>query len=1263
MTSPPPAPPLNLSGVGNLTANDPQPPRTGSRRRAHGLHLTLSPRLSQDVTRAEEIRRQLTRRVVSNKTLSGNVGPLPSDIISYHEGETRQAIGNISTVQYSLEDLVARSRYAAPAEFQKAVSRTAVDTGLLGLARISAATVQSIENEFHTNMTKGLASTQVEENRIQFGQNSIKQKRRRSWWRMLIGDLKSPLVVFLILGCVVSLAFQEWAEAIAIILLITLNTISSTILQRSATKALEALSSLTNPTCDVIRDGVRITIESSDIVAGDLVILTAGMSVPADIKLVECHDLMTNESFLTGESEEIMKTVNPEIAIPTEDVQSFPRNLCYHSTLVTAGSGKGICFAVGMQSQMGLIAETLLSETSEGVKRTPLEIALDRLGGVIGVCVVVILAIIIVTAWLTGYDDPSRPNRSRFVTLVVLAVGFAVSAMPESLPTVVTTCFAMGCRTLNKQNAQVRRLPAVETLGCTSVICTDKTGTLTQAKMVADSLVMCLNGSLLRCRFFPLNGLDPAGGIILESDLVLCPNPDALGERLRRESIRERSFVPNDLAPQTARRAGTRRPSEAFYRRPLRHTMPPEVIDVTELISDLGNPNNDTVQSRAVRLIMLIARLSTVKTEVKWDPSENQYVARGNPTDAALVVGASKARWSDTYGHHNPFLLYRLQESLSVQFNSTRKIQYTVFAGLDRNHIQTLDLGSKTIAFAAVKGAPEIILERCHYSIGNILNTPDFKIYPLADEDKRSIMNQNVEESQRAMRVLAVAICLIDEMLLQALIECETSDARLEQFLLQPLIFMGLISSRDPPKAQVAKALKECQSAQVRVVVITGDQVNTAIGLAKYLELHDAKATTCEALRKDSAADVQLWESEVEEITKEYSIFCRARPEDKLVIVQSLQRQGHVAAMTGDGVNDAPALQTADIGVAMGITGTDVAKGAADLILMDDNFATIVTAIKEGRRVFANCQKFIAYLIGTDFGEVTYLTLAILMGLKLPLDALQVLYVNLICDAPPAISLAREPAEDNVMQKHPRDKLQPILTKEYWLYAIIPHVIHVCAVIIVGTLLFTYWMTGVWTSKGIDSQCLRQGEQRYYCQTSEYRLGTGWITSVDYFSNDRLHQYWGIVPGKYTDRWLTPEELGINKNTLVCSNNNVSKEGWCLSDASKTEDLLRVNVRGSRMASTMTFIMAAFSEILWPYSIRSWLPFYTVFNRSPWLHMGAGLPASLTLIITVIPYIREVMGLHPIGLPQIASALLFALLVNLLDEALAKPAHNWRHSY
>eukprot|EP01054_Gregarina_sp_Poly1_P003188 Gregarina_sp_Poly_1__3187@NODE_1905_length_3115_cov_120_482283_g218_i2_p2_GENE_NODE_1905_length_3115_cov_120_482283_g218_i2NODE_1905_length_3115_cov_120_482283_g218_i2_p2_ORF_typecomplete_len250_score18_83Cation_ATPase_C/PF00689_21/3_7e17_NODE_1905_length_3115_cov_120_482283_g218_i23061055 len=249
------------------------------------------------------------------------------------------------------------------------------------------------------------------------------------------------------------------------------------------------------------------------------------------------------------------------------------------------------------------------------------------------------------------------------------------------------------------------------------------------------------------------------------------------------------------------------------------------------------------------------------------------------------------------------------------------------------------------------------------------------------------------------------------------------------------------------------------------------------------------------------------------------------------------------------------------------------------------------------------------------------------------------------------------------MKKHPRPRGQPILTREYWIYAIVPHVVNVCIIVLLGTLLFTYFLTGVWTAKAVDQQCLLVGSSRYYCQTSEYKIGTGWVTSIDYFNQGKLHMYMGIIPGKFTHVWLTPEDVGLNRTSFHCTGRQTDELGWCHPLPGFDEDTVRVNVRGSRMASTMTFVMAAFSEILWPYSIRSWLPLHSVFNRSPWLHIGAALPASLTMIVTVIPYIREVMGLHPIDFPHVGIALGFALVVTLLDEALNKPAHTWRHDY
>eukprot|EP01053_Blabericola_migrator_P010628 Blabericola_migrator_1__10627@NODE_604_length_7387_cov_1798_136749_g298_i2_p1_GENE_NODE_604_length_7387_cov_1798_136749_g298_i2NODE_604_length_7387_cov_1798_136749_g298_i2_p1_ORF_typecomplete_len1236_score229_98E1E2_ATPase/PF00122_20/5_9e42E1E2_ATPase/PF00122_20/1_4e04E1E2_ATPase/PF00122_20/1_6e03Hydrolase/PF00702_26/1_2e38Cation_ATPase_C/PF00689_21/7e02Cation_ATPase_C/PF00689_21/1_1e27Cation_ATPase_N/PF00690_26/4_3e11Hydrolase_3/PF08282_12/3e07Cation_ATPase/PF13246_6/1_2e05HAD/PF12710_7/0_00012 len=1208
--------------------------------------------------------RRYTRRVVSNRTLPAR----PTDLLAYPEDETRATLGQIATVQFSVEDLVAQTRATAPEQFKNAISKVAItigeiDTPAEGLMKWSTLPLTNVESQLSTNANLGLTESQITINREQYGYNVIAKPTHQRWWEFVLDDLKSPLVVFLLIGCSVSLAFHDWTEAGAILILIVLNSLSSAALQSSASARLQALANLNTPTCEVIRSGKRVAIEASDLVVGDVVVLTSGMAVPADIRLTDCQDLTTNESLLTGESEDIEKVVVlPSVTSEEvlDELASFPANICYQSTLITNGSGKGICIAVGMDTQLGKIAESLVTgHAAQGSKRTPLEVALSKLGGVIGICVVVILTVIILAAWFTGYTNPTQPERSRVVTIVALAVGFAVSAMPESLPTVVTSCFAMGCETLRRQNAQVRRLPAVETLGCTSVICTDKTGTLTQAKMVAEGLVLLLNHHIVRMGFYPLEGFSPLGGIVLEEDLKDEKHLPKLARRLKRESLPER-FLSRKDSKDFDSTTGVMDPL-AFIRRtqtPLKREMSIEAF--VNNIANFSNPKELSPEGKAVRFAMLIAKLCTLHTQVDYDAEKKDYVARGNATDAALVVGAAKARWSDLTGHVNPFAFCQIDEQVSVPFNSKRKIQYSIFQPTQSLNIE---LGPQVAAIGAVKGAPERVLSLSSSSIRGTNGRGPLSIDVMTPSDREQVMQQNVYDSGRAMRVLALAVCLLNSHTLAALLRCDDSDERLEILLQQPLIFIGLVSNLDPPKPLIKQALKECNSAQVRVVVITGDQVSTALGVANILELPDAQATLCTELTRLETEDADQYKARVEAITAKYNIFCRARPEDKLCIVESLQRHGHVVAMTGDGVNDAPALHTADIGVAMGVTGTDVAKGAADLILLDDNFATIVTAIREGRRIFANCQKFISYLIGTDFGEVAYLTIAILTHLVLPLDALQVLYVNLICDAPPAISLAKEPAEDNVMQKHPRDRGQSILTREYWLYAIIPHVISVTIIVITATLVFTYWNTGVWTSKAISNQCLESDDVRYYCQTSQYLIHTGWVTSIDHYDGDELKQYYGIIPGRHTQGWLTPQDVGLDSSTFTCAERDAL--GWCYGPHTETPDdgYVRVNTRAARIVSTMTFTMAAFSEILWPYSLRSWLPFYTVFNRSPWLHIGAALPAVLTLVVPLIPYIRQQLGLHPIDLPRLTISLACAILVNAIDEAIPKAVHAWRHGH
>eukprot|EP01054_Gregarina_sp_Poly1_P004679 Gregarina_sp_Poly_1__4678@NODE_249_length_10714_cov_159_244576_g218_i0_p2_GENE_NODE_249_length_10714_cov_159_244576_g218_i0NODE_249_length_10714_cov_159_244576_g218_i0_p2_ORF_typecomplete_len1091_score184_55E1E2_ATPase/PF00122_20/6_1e03E1E2_ATPase/PF00122_20/1_1e46Hydrolase/PF00702_26/1_3e43Cation_ATPase_C/PF00689_21/9_9e02Cation_ATPase_C/PF00689_21/2_5e11Hydrolase_3/PF08282_12/6_8e03Hydrolase_3/PF08282_12/2_1e10Cation_ATPase_N/PF00690_26/5_4e10Cation_ATPase/PF13246_6/7_6e09HAD/PF12710_7/5_4e06T len=1069
----------------------------------------VHPKLKPSLKKSTAVRRALT--------LPSRKEPLPPHVslarIADDIGsqETRHVIQEFSEWQFSLPEIVAARRSRDPESYKSAISSLLEETLQVGHGTNpwSATSVEAICKAFASDVETGLSESQIVINRGLYGENKAAAATRTPWWKFLVATFRSPISLLLALGFALTLAFKEWPSAIAIGVLVTASSVSSTLMEVSAAKALEALAKLSSPHCEVIRSDERLEIDTADLVVGDLVILQAGDSVPADIRLTEISDLKVNESLLTGEAHDVSKTVD----IIRGNPGPFPQNLVFSSTTIVNGNGKGIVYAVGMNTQVGLIAEKLAQETAKGVKKTPLEVALDRLGGLIGIAVIIILVIILVVAWLTKYQDPSRPDQNRIVTIIILAVGFAVAAIPASLPAVVTSCFAMGCKVLKAQAAQVRRLPAVETLGCTSVICTDKTGTLTQAAMTAVHVDLIFSDStefrLQQTSCWPVHRYSPFGGIFRNEDM------DAIHEKNARQL---------------------------------------QVLNLANVVSK--SPMSDLL-----KFVLLIGRLASPKTDVKKNEAGTWDIA-GNSTDGAIVVAAAKAGWSDIpeiQGHVDPLQIWELDDKHSIPFSSSRKMEmclYPIRNARERQFGQAFTFPPETAAFVCFKGAPEIVFDICDYVAtqdslsGKIMLETKTEI---ATQQLQLVQASNDNYSRQALRVLALGIIPLSREGVNQITQIKDKDLAAKVLASQPAYLVGLIACMDPPKHAVPQAIETCHTAGVRVIIITGDQIVTTEAIARKIGLNEASevgAITCDKLNqiREESLENETAEAAIDELTAKYSIFCRARPEDKLTIVQSLQRQGHVVAMTGDGVNDAPALQTADIGVAMGITGTDVAKGASDLVLLDDNFATIVTAIREGkfveseiffkfsgRRIFGNVQRFVAFLLGTVFGETVYLTISILAGLKLPIDAIHVLFIGLICDALPAIAIGKEPSEPKVMRTKPRDRHAPILSKHTWLYGILPLSFFANVIVLGSTALDMYLSTGVVTARQLDDLCLRnESGLRYFCQVSEFIVSRDFnhqfVTHVDFIQDGKLVQYLGAIPGNFGTQILTPEDLGLDGN-------------------------------------------------------------------------------------------------------------------------------------
>jgi Ca2+-transporting ATPase len=733
----------------------------------------------------------------------------------------------------------------------------------------------------------GLSAAEARRRLEVCGPNRLEAARGVSPWRLLAGQFRNVLIVILLVATALSAALGHGVEAIAITVIVIFAVLLGFVQEFRAERAIEALREMAAPHATVMRDGTEIDLPAHDVVPGDLLVLSAGNRVAADARLLFGMNLKTQEAPLTGESAPVEK--HADATLGQDAALGDRRNMVYAGTTVSYGRGLAVVVATGVGTEVGRIAQMLLA-VEPG--RTPLQRNLDRLGRNLARAAIAVVALIVVLGLARGQP---------FIEMLVFGIALAVAVVPEALPAVVTISLALGVQRLVKRRALMRRLAAVETLGSTSVICTDKTGTLTRDEMTVRRLYV-------------------AGQFV-----------DVTGSGYVPEGQFHTAGLALDVGPGTQEALGT-------------------------AVRDLLGPAALACDARLVR-----------------DAARGAWEINGDPTEGALVVAAAKA------GLHKGELDAGLPRVHEVPFTSESKRMTTLHAGPDG-----------TVAFA--KGAPEVLLAACVAE-----QTPVGEV-PLDAAARARIAAAAQRMAGDALRVIAVAR--------RGGATAETCE--------HGLTLLGLAGMFDPPRAEAREAIATCEHAGIRVVMITGDHPLTAEAIARELGLLKGRrvVTGSELARLDDAA----LEREVERI----DVYARVSPADKLRVVEALQKRGHVVAMTGDGVNDAPALKKADIGIAMGVTGTDVAREAAAMTLTDDNFASIVAAVEEGRGIFGNIKKYLMFLLSSNVGEIGLMAAAALLGMPLPLTAVQILYVNLATDGLPALALAVDPPGDDLMRQPPR---------------------------------------------------------------------------------------------------------------------------------------------------------------------------------------------------------------------------------------------------
>ncbi|MGA9532970.1 MAG: cation-translocating P-type ATPase [Anaerolineales bacterium] len=777
--------------------------------------------------------------------------------------------------------------------------------------------VDEVESALDTSIEQGLNPQQVAERLERRGHNELEEGPRPGFYRMLLDQFNNFIVIVLLIAAALAAVLGDYIEAGAIMAIVVLNAALGVIQERRAEEALAALKKMAAPEADVIRDGRRQSIPTRELVPGDVVVLESGNFVPADLRLYEAVNLRVEEAALTGESVPVEKEA--QLVLPHDVSLGDRRNAAFSGTMVAHGRGRGVVVATGMNTQIGMIASML---QSMDVEETPLQRRLDQLGKTLGWAALAVCGVVFVVGWMRGFD---------FFEMFLVAVSLAVAAVPEGLPAVVTITLALGMREMIKRHALIRRLASVETLGSTTVICSDKTGTLTENQMAVTRI--WVDGLQFEVTGDPAS---PRGAFLHAGEEIQLVDYPALTSSLWAAALDNDAVLESD----------------------------------------------DSVEGGT------------------------QYRMIGDPTEAALIVAAAKAgAWRHDLERNYP----RIDE---IPFDSGRKRMTTIHR-LEESTPEDAspfnDNERRGWEVAAVKGAPDVVLDLCSHS-----QTIDDDTVPMSEDRRQQILAANEAMAQDALRVLAVAFRLEEDL----------PDGDRADEIERNLTFIGLIGMIDPPRPEVAEAIETARRAGIRTVMITGDYPDTARAVAEQIGLLQAGHKVATGKDLSGFSDEQLAEE-----VQSTDVFARVSPEHKVRIVDALRANNHVVAMTGDGVNDAPALKRSDIGVAMGITGTDVAKETADMVLTDDNYASIVSAVEQGRIIYSNIRKFVFYLLSCNLAEILTILVAILVGAPSPLTAIQLLWLNLITDGAPALALGLEKGDPDTMDQPPRPPAEPIINR------------------------------------------------------------------------------------------------------------------------------------------------------------------------------------------------------------------------------------------
>ncbi|HLF25929.1 MAG TPA: cation-translocating P-type ATPase [Anaerolineae bacterium] len=865
--------------------------------------------------------------------------------------------------------------------------------------------IDKVVAQLETHLERGLSSAEAQARLDKYGHNELREHPPVPYWRKVLDQLNSFVVILLIVAAVVSALLGETVEAVAILAIVVLNAVLGVVQESRAERALAALKKMAAPDATVIRDGSRQRISARELAPGDIVLLEAGNFVPADLRLIESVNLRIEEASLTGESVPVNKYASAVLAenAPIGD----HKNAAYMSTTVTYGRGKGIIVATGMQTQIGLIAEMIQSFEEEP---TPLQLKLNQLGRTLSIAALIIcglvFAVTIIRAigalGLEGLGDTSHLVEA-FVQAFELAVSLAIAAVPEGLPAIVTISLALGMREMIRRHALIRKLSAVETLGSATAICSDKTGTLTQNEMMAVRL------------WIHHTELEVTGqGYHPDGQFLRNDKEYTVREDIEAAALLWAATLANDAELEATGETGGRR----------------------------------------------------------------SYRMVGDPTEGALIVAAAKAGlWRRELERAYP----RVAE---IPFDSERKRMATLheMRVVDEDDPAPFLTGEQGYV-VAVKGAPDLVLDHCTHLLHR--KGPA----PMTAAERQAIQEANAGMASQALRVLAVAYRRLDQLPPAE----EITVANIER----DLIFIGMIGMIDPARTEVKPAIAKARHAGIRTVMVTGDYPDTARAIAAQIGLlrdgqTGGKVFTGAQLDQ---MDNQALAGEIDQA----DVFARVSPEHKVRIVEAFRARGHVVAMTGDGVNDAPALKRADIGVAMGITGTDVSKETADMVLTDDNYVSIVSAVEQGRIIYSNIRKFVFYLLSCNVAEIAIIFIAALVGWPPPLTPIQLLWLNLLTDGAPALALGLEKGDPDTMDRPPRPPREPIINRVMVIR------IAIMTVALTAVVLTAYWI-------GMNEGGILLAETMAFVTLAMAELPIAYTTRSERYPLLRL--------GVFSNRWM-----------------------------------------------------------------------------------------------------------------------------------------------